>query len=59
MKMSKEYTYLFNTITDMIGELERLKNLLVETQIKAEEMYISEVDEEEKIGMNDSPVSDK
>lgn len=37
----KEYTLLFNAITDAIEELEKLKQQLITAQQKAEEIYIS------------------
>ena len=39
-KMTKEYSLLFNTITEMINELEELKRKLINVQIQAEELYI-------------------
>lgn len=37
----KEYTLLFNAITDAIEELEKLKQQLIIAQQEAEEIYIS------------------
>lgn len=37
----KEYTLLFNAITDAIEELEKLKQQLITAQQEAEEIYIS------------------
>jgi hypothetical protein len=38
--MDKEYTLLFNAITDAIKELEILKEKLIKAQQEAEEIYI-------------------
>ena len=40
-KLSKEYTLLFNGITDTIQELQTLSNRLAALQLQAEELYIS------------------
>ena len=42
--MSREYTLLFNTITDLIERLEALKDDLMNAQRKAEEMYTERTD---------------
>lgn len=42
--MSREYTLLFNTITDLIERLEALKDDLMNAQRKAEEMYMERTD---------------
>ena len=39
--MSEEYTLLFNTITDVLEELEKLSQKLIQAQQEAEEIYIS------------------
>lgn len=39
--MDEKYTLLFNAITDTISQLESLRDSLIATQQKAEEMYIS------------------
>ena len=41
MDLPKEYTLLFNTITDMIEELESMRLKLIRAQQEAEELYIS------------------
>lgn len=38
--MTKEYTYLFNAITDTINRLEELKQLLISAQQQAEQIYM-------------------
>ena len=38
---------MFNTITDMIEELEEMHKRLIEAQQQAEELYISAGDEEQ------------
>ena len=38
--LSKEYLFLFNTITDTIGELDRIKQKLMDTQQEAERVYL-------------------
>ena len=40
--LSPEYTLLFNTLTDAIEELTKLRTKLVEAQKQAEERYIGE-----------------
>lgn len=40
-ELSKEYTLLFNGITDTIQELQALSNRLATLQLQAEELYIS------------------
>lgn len=40
-ELSKEYTLLFNGITDTIQELQTLSNRLAALQLQAEELYIS------------------
>ncbi|MFR8012225.1 MAG: hypothetical protein ACLU8W_10785 [Clostridia bacterium] len=40
--MAREYTLLFNGITHMIEELDRLREELVSLQRQAEELYIGE-----------------
>ena len=39
-ELSKEYLLLFNTITDTIGELDRMKQKLMDTQQEAENIYM-------------------
>ena len=39
--MEKEYSLLFNAITDTIKKLDELKMQLVQIQQQAEEIYIS------------------
>ena len=39
--MSEEYTLLFNTITDVLDQLEHLSEKLKQAQQQAEEIYIS------------------
>jgi len=39
--LNKEYTLLFNAITDTIKQLEEMKARLIEIQQQAEEIYIS------------------
>lgn len=46
MEIPKEYSLLFNTITDMIEELQLMRQQLISAQQRAEELYIS--------GKNDS-----
>ena len=41
MSIKKEYTLLFNTITDLIEELEQMKQRLIQVQQQAEELFIS------------------
>lgn len=41
MEISKEYSLLFNTITDMIEELQLMRQQLISAQQEAEEIYIS------------------
>jgi len=38
--MTKEYTLLFSKITETINELEKLKEMLKNAQIEAENLYI-------------------
>ena len=38
--MSKEYTFLFSKISETICEIEKLKDMLIEAQKEAEELYI-------------------
>ena len=40
---TKEYTLLFNALSDAIDKLEALKNELIFTQQQAEEIVISEI----------------
>ena len=44
ISLTPEYTLLFNTITDLIEELEQMKQKLIEVQQQAEELYISRDD---------------
>jgi len=39
--MNKNYSLLFNAVTDLITDLESLRNRLIAIQQTAEEMYIS------------------
>ena len=39
-ELSKEYLLLFNTVTDTIGELDRIKQKLMDTQQEAENIYM-------------------
>ena len=40
--VSKEYAYLFNEITEIILELEMLRERLIRCQQNSEEIYISD-----------------
>lgn len=40
--MDKKYLFLFNAITDMISELEAMRERLILIQQQAEELYITE-----------------
>lgn len=40
--MDKKYLLLFNAITDIISELEALRDRLIAVQQQAEEIYITE-----------------
>lgn len=41
---TKEYLFLFNTVTDLAQNLEELRNRLIAAQRDAEELYLSEGD---------------
>ncbi len=45
---TKEYLFLFNTVTDLAQSLEELRNQLITAQRNAEELYLSEGDVPEK-----------
>ena len=40
--LTKEYLYLFNTISDTIEELEAIKQKLMQSQSIAEQLYIED-----------------
>ena len=44
--VSKEYSYLFNEITEIILELELLRERLIKCQQNSEEIYISDTCEQ-------------
>ena len=46
MKLTKEYLVLFNAITDAEESLRILRERLMAAQQKAEELYISRMDED-------------
>ncbi len=46
MKLTKEYLVLFNAITDAEESLRILRERLMAAQQKAEELYISHMDED-------------
>lgn len=47
-KLSKEYILLFNEITEAIESLDQIKERLVLAQQKAEELFISKDEENNK-----------
>lgn len=44
--ITKEYLFLFNTITDTESALEKLRQQLIAAQQRAEELFLAESDEE-------------
>lgn len=42
--MQKEYTLLFNTLTDLLQELQTLQQAIVDAQIQAEALYLERED---------------
>lgn len=42
--MQKEYTLLFNTLTDLLQELQNLQQIVIDAQIQAEALYIERED---------------
>lgn len=45
---TKEYLFLFNTVTNLAQSLEELRNQLIAAQRDAEELYLLEEDDPEK-----------
>lgn len=43
--MQKEYTLLFNTLTDLLQELQTLQQAIVNAQIQAEALYLEREDQ--------------
>ena len=42
--MQKEYTLLFNTLTDLLQELQNLQQIVIDAQIQAEALYLERED---------------
>lgn len=51
--ISKEYLLLFNAVTDAEQSLDRLRQTLMEAQLRAEELFLEGSEEE------DSPAGEK
>lgn len=45
-EITKEYLELFSAVEDAISSLERIKTALIGAQIRAEELFISDKNEE-------------
>ena len=54
-RISKEYSILFNAITDTESELARIRARLIRTQQDAEEAYIKDDEDDDNLGRQDNP----
>lgn len=54
-RISKEYSMLFNAITDTESELARIRARLIRTQQDAEEAYIKDEEDDDNLERQDKP----
>jgi len=52
-RISKEYSMLFNAITDTESALEKIRARLIRTQQDAEEAYIKDEEDDDNLGRQD------